>query len=103
MFDRTKWIAFLERHELHGANGKGGCAEFTDGKIFHAAMFGDNQCDPGTYTARMPLLRVGKVRPGKCPPSNMAINSGDEPPRVTHAMRAVKIKFIEATIRLFCC
>ena len=48
----------------------------------------------------MPLLRVGKVRPGKCPPSNMAINSGDEPPRVTHAMRAVKMKFIEATIRL---
>ena len=80
MFDRTKWIAFLERHELRGANGKGGCAKFTDGKIFHAAMFGDNQCDPGTYTARMPLLCVGKVRPGKCPPSNMAINSGDEPP-----------------------
>jgi hypothetical protein len=71
----------------------------TDGKIFHAAMFGDNQCDPGTYT-RMPLLRVGKVHPRKCPPSNTAINSGDEPPRVTHAMRAVKMKFIEATIRL---
>ena len=27
-------------------------------------------------------------------------NSGDEPPQVTHAMRAVKMKFIEATIRL---
>jgi hypothetical protein len=99
MFDRTKWIAILERYELRGVNGKGGCAEFTDGKIFHAAVFGDNQCDPGTYT-RMPLLRVGKVRLGKCPPSNTAINSGDEPPQVTHAMRAVKMKFIEATIRL---
>ena len=101
MFDRTKWIAFLERYELHGANGKGGCSEVTDGFIVHAAVFGDNQCDPGTYKAtKMALLRVGKVRPGKCPPSNTAINSGDEPPRVTHAMRAVKMKFIEATIRL---
>jgi hypothetical protein len=101
MFDRTKWIAFLERYELRGANGKGGCSEVTDGFIVHAAVFGDNQCDPCTYKAtKMALLCVGKVRPGKCPPSNTAINSGDEPPRVTHAMRAVKMKFIEATIRL---
>jgi hypothetical protein len=101
MFDRTKWIAFLDRYELRGANGKGGCSEVTDGFIVHAAVFGDNQCDPGTYKAtKMALLRVGKVRPGKCPPSNTAINSGDEPPRVTHAMQAVKMKFIEATIRL---
>jgi hypothetical protein len=65
MFDRTKWIAFLERYELLGANGKGGCSEFTDGFIGHAAVFGDNQCDPGTYKAtKMALLRVGKVRPG---------------------------------------
>ena len=99
MFDRTKWIAFLERYELRGVNGKGGCAELTDGKIFHAAMFGDNQCDPGTYT-RMPLLRVGKVRPENGPPSNTAINSGIEPPRLTHAMWEVKMKFIKATIRL---
>jgi hypothetical protein len=102
MFDRTKWIAFLERYALRGANRKGGCSEVTDGFIVHAAVFGDNnQCDPGTYKAtKMALLRVGKVRPGKCPPSNTPINSGDEPPRVTHAMRAVKMKFIEATIRL---
>jgi hypothetical protein len=79
--DRKKWIAFLERYELRGdANGKGGCAEFTDGKISHAAIFEDNQYDPGAYTARMPLLRMGKVRQDKCPPSNTAINSGDEPP-----------------------
>ena len=57
MFDRTKWIAFLERYELRGANGKGGCAEFTYGKIFHAAMFGDNQCDPGTYTVRVKKIK----------------------------------------------
>jgi hypothetical protein len=63
MFDRTKWIAFLERYELRGANGKGGCSEVTDGFIVHAAVFGDNQCDPGTYKAtKMALLRVGKVR-----------------------------------------
>jgi hypothetical protein len=99
--DGKKWIAFLERYELVGdANGKGGCAEFTDGKISHAAIFEDNQYDPGAYTARMPLLRMGKVCQGKCPPSNTAINSGDEPPQLTHAMREVKITFIEATMSL---
>ena len=64
LFDRTKWIAFLERYELCGVNGKGCCAEFTNGKIFHAAMFGDNQCDPGTYT-RMPFTSCWKSTPGK--------------------------------------
>ena len=39
MFDRTKWIAFLERYELLGTNGKGGCSEVTDGFIVHAAVF----------------------------------------------------------------
>jgi hypothetical protein len=48
----------------------------------------------------MPLLRVGKVRPENGPPSNTAINSGIEPPRLTHAMWEVKMKFIKATIRL---
>jgi hypothetical protein len=52
------------------------------------------------HMARMPLLRVGKVRTGKCLPSNMAINSGYEPPRLTHAMQAVKMQFIESTMRL---
>ncbi len=86
---------------MHGdANGKGGCAEFTDGNISHAAIFEDNQYNPGAYTARMPLLRMGKVRQGKCPPSNTAINSGDESPRLTHAMQEVKMTFIEATMSL---
>jgi hypothetical protein len=99
--ERKKWIAFLERYELRGdANGKGGCAEFTDGKISHAAIFEDNQYDLGAYTARMPLLRMGKVCQGKCPPSNTAINSGDEQLRLTHAMREVKMTFIEATMSL---
>ncbi len=101
--DRKKWIAFLERYELRGdTNGKGGCAKFTDGKISHAAIFEDNQYDPGAYTARMPLLRMGKVCQGKCPPSNTAIYSGDEPLRLTHAMREVKMTFIEATMSVLC-
>ncbi len=45
-------------------------------------------------------LRVGKVRPGNSPPTNTAINSGIEPPRLTHAMREAKMKFIKATMRL---
>jgi hypothetical protein len=58
MFDRTKWIAFLERYALRGANGKGGCSEVTDGFIVHAAvLFGDNQCDPGTYTVRVKKIK----------------------------------------------
>jgi hypothetical protein len=58
--DRKKWIAFLERYELRGdVNGKGGCAELTDGNILHAAIFEDNQYDSGTYAARMLLLRMG--------------------------------------------
>ena len=73
-FERKKWIAFLDRYGLRGD------AEFTDGKIYHSAIFDDHDDDAGTYTARMPLLCVGKVRTGKCPPSNTAINSGDEPP-----------------------
>jgi hypothetical protein len=48
----------------------------------------------------MPLLRVGKVCPGNSPPSNTAINSGIEPPRLTHAMREEKMKFIKATMSL---
>ncbi len=54
----------------------------------------------GTFTRRMPLLRVGKVRRGKSPPSNTAINRGDEPPRISHAMRYVKMNLIECTMSL---
>ncbi len=82
----------MDRYGLQGG------AEFTDGKIYHSAIFDDHDDDAGTYTARMSLLHVSKVRMGKCPHSNTAINSGNEPPRLTHAMQAVK--FIEATMRL---
>ena len=92
-FDRKNWIAFLDRYGLRGD------AEVTDGKIYHRAIFEDRD-DGGAYTARMPLLRVGKVRPGNSPPSNTAINSCIEPPRLTHAMREAKMKFIKATMRL---
>ena len=92
-FDRKNWIAFLDRYGLRGD------AEVTDGQIYHRAIFED-QDDGGAYTTRMPLLRVGKVRPGNSPPSNTAINSGIEPPRLTHAIREAKMKFIKATMRL---
>ena len=92
-FDQKNWIAFLDRCGLWGD------AEVTNGKIYHRAIFED-QDDGGAYTARMPLLRVGKVRPGNSPPSNTAINSGIEPPRLTHAMREAKMKLIKATMRL---
>jgi hypothetical protein len=38
----------------------------TDGQINHIAIFDDDDAAAaGTFTRRMPLLRVGKVRPGK--------------------------------------
>ena len=75
-------------------------AEYTDGQINHSAIFDhhDDAVAKGTFTRRMPLLRVGKVRPGKSPPSNTAINRGDEPPRISHAMRDAKMMLAEATI-----
>jgi len=79
---------------------RGEDAEFTDGKINHSAIFDDHDDSAGTCTVRMPLLRVGKVRPGKSPPSNTSINSGDQPPRISHAMRDVKMRLIKATMNL---
>ena len=79
---------------------RGEDAEFTDGKINHSTIFDDRDDSAGTCTVRMPLLRVGKVRPGKSPPWNTAINSGDQPPRISHAMRDVKMRLIKATMNL---
>ena len=81
-----------------------GDAEYTDGQINHSAFFGhhDNAVAEGTLTQRMPLLCIGKVHSGKSPPSNTAINRGDEPPRITHAMRNVKMRLVEATMSLWC-
>jgi hypothetical protein len=92
---RDKWIVFLNRCGLRGED-----AEFTDGKINHSTIFDDRDDSAGTCTVRMPLLRVGKVRPGKSPPWNTAINSGDQPPRISHAMRDVKMRLIKATMNL---
>jgi len=84
---REKWIDLLNRHGLREVD-----AEYTDGQINHIAIFDhhDDVVAEGMFTRRMPLLRVGKVRPGKSPPSNTAINRGNEPPRLSHAMRDVK-------------
>ena len=94
---REKWIDLLNRHGLRGVD-----AEYTDGQINHSAIFDhhDDAVAEGMFTRRMPLLRVGKVRPGKSPPSNTAINRGDEPPRLSHAMRDVKMRLIESTMSL---
>lgn len=93
---REKLIEFINQYGLRGD------AEYTDGQINHSAIFDhhDDAVAEGTFTRRMPLLRVGKVRPGKSPPSNTAINRGDEPPRITHAMRDVKMMLAEATMSL---
>jgi len=95
-FAREKWIDLLN-HGLRGVD-----AEYTDGQINHSAIFDhhDDAVAEGMFTRRMPLLRVGKVRPGKSPPSNTAINRGDEPPRLSHAMRDVKMRLIESTTSL---
>ncbi len=79
-------------------------AEYTDGQINHSAIFDhdDDAVAEGMFTQRMPLLRVGKVCLGKSPPStsSTAINRGDEPPRLSHAMRDVKMRLIESTMSL---
>jgi len=92
---RDKWIVFLNRCGLRGED-----AEFTDGRINHSAIFDGHDHPEGTFTLRMPLLRVGKVHPGKSPPSNTAINNDYEPPRISHAMRDVKMRLIESTMSL---
>ncbi len=77
-------------------------AEYTDGQINHSVIFDhhDDAVAEGMFTRRMPLLRVGKVCPGKSPPSNTAINRGDEPPQLSHAMRDVKMRLIKSTMSL---
>jgi len=94
---REKWIDLLNQHGLRGVD-----AEYTDGQINHSAIFDhrDDAVAEGMFTRRMPLHRVGKVRLGKSPPSNTAINRGDEPPRLSHAMRDVKMRLIESTTSL---
>jgi hypothetical protein len=91
---REKWMNLINEYRLRDD------AEYTDGQINHSAIFDhhDDAVAKGTFTRRMPLLRVGKVRPGKSPPSNTAINRGDEPPRISHAMRDAKMMLAEATI-----
>ena len=60
----------------------------------------DHDDSGGKFTLRMPFLHVGKVRSGKSPPMNMAINIGDEPPWLSHAMCDVKMRLIESTMSL---
>ena len=91
---REKWIEFINQYGLRGD------AEFTGGAIKCSAIFDGIDDAVGMLAIRMPLLRVGKVRLGKCPPSNTAINNGNEPPRQSHAIRDVKMRLIESTMSL---
>ncbi len=94
--DREKWIDFLNQYGLREED-----AEFTDGAIKSSVIFDDLDDAVGMSThIRLPLLRVGKVRLGKSPPSNTAINSDNEPPRLSHAMCDVKMRLIESTMSL---
>ncbi len=79
----------------------------TDGKIKHAAIESTmgGRIDHSTTnlkSARMFVLRVGAVAPGKTPPSNTAINSeDDEPPRINKQMRRAKLNLaVDLTIKL---
>ena len=91
---REKWIEFINQY------GSRGDAELTDGAIKRSASFDGIDDAVGTLAIRMPLLRVDKVCPGKCLPSNTAINNGNEPPWLSHAMRDVKMWLIESTVSL---
>ena len=75
--------------------------ELTNAKIIRAALFEEEGVDDCKSTKlELDVLRVGKVPPGKAPPSNTAINSKEEPPRMTRAMREVKDCLRDVTMSL---
>jgi hypothetical protein len=91
---REKWIEFINQY------GSRGDEEFTDGAFKRSAIFDGIDDAVGTLAIRMPLLRVGKVRLGNFLSSNTAINNGNEPPWLSHAMCDVKMRLIESTVSL---
>ena len=82
MTNRKQWDAFQTSSGMQGdAHGCGGCMELTNAKIIRAALFEEEGVDDCMSTKlELDVLRVGKVPPGKAPPSNTAINSKEEPP-----------------------
>ena len=60
--------------------------ELTDARIKRAALFDEGGVD-NTKSCKLQVRRVGKAHTGKPPPSNTAINNGEEPPQMTRAMR----------------
>jgi hypothetical protein len=100
MLDRKQWDVFQTSFGLRGDTyGCGGCMELTDARIKHAAIFEEGEVD-NSVSSWLSVLRVGRVKSGKPPPSNTAINNGEEPPRMTRAMREVKDCLREATMSL---
>ena len=100
MLDNKQWDVFQTSTGLRGDSyGRGGCMELTNARIKHAALFERGEVDDTTIS-KLDVLRIGRVESGKPPPSNTAINYGDEPPRMTRAMREVKERLREATMSL---
>ena len=100
MLDNKQWDVFQPSTRLRGdAYGCGGCMELTNARIKRAALFDEGGVD-NTKSCKLQVLRVGKVHTGKPPPSNTAINKGEELPRMTQVMREVKECLREATLSL---
>ena len=100
MLDNKQWDVFQTSTGLRGDSyGRGGCMELTNARIKHAALFERGEVD-NTTVSKLDVLRIGRVKSGKPPPSNTAINNGEEPPRMTRAMREVKDCLREATMSL---
>jgi hypothetical protein len=89
-----------------GICGGVGCVELTDARINTKAieratgMIQNTTTNPIEKVKKMWVLRVGKISAGEKPPSNTAINNCQEPPRITRAMRHVKLHLIHLTIKL---
>jgi hypothetical protein len=100
IFDNKQWDVFQVSTGLRGDSyGRGGCMELTNARIKHAALFERGEVD-NTTVSKLDVLRIGRVESGKLPPSNTAINYGEEPPRMTRAMREVKERLREVTLSL---
>lgn len=105
--ESDKWNAFLQLFNLRGdRHGRGGCAEFTDGRISKAAIertlsVGCGMIDQSADSKMMWLLRIGKIAPDEKPPSNTAINNDKvEPPGMTHKLRIAKMELAQAILHL---
>jgi hypothetical protein len=93
---KQKWLDFLYLYRLRGG-GAGGWedhAEFTSGRINIGAIDGVTTNNK-RESAKLAMLRVGKVRSHDDAPQCTAINHREEPPRMTAGMRTAKLTLNE--------